>query len=435
MDSWKMHSRSDVLSSGIHGSSLAAFDITLTGYDNITTTLMEVFYMFNLTETEIQEKNATHTTREIHQQPEVWAESVEDFFKQQETFKGFLQSIYDEHDHVRVIFSGAGTSAFVGDTLAPALAKQNKQHVSFESIATTDIVSNPTEYLYKETPTILVSFARSGNSPESVATVSLGQELVDHFYQVVITCNKEGQLAKNIEGDDNSLLVLTPDRANDQSLAMTSSFSSMILLAYALFASDGLSENDAQNIISNGEKLVETLGDSVDDVLTFNFNRIVFLGSGLLAQLSHEAALKMLELTDGQVVTLHESSLGFRHGPKSILTDESLVVLFMSQDPYTKKYDLDILRELSKAETCMKTVVLMEKKDEEVEELADYTLEVNVGDTKMNNDFYLALLYVIFAQALALKKSIQLGITPDNPSPDGAINRVVEGVTIYGYEN
>src|SRR5690625_6424169 len=101
--------------------------------------------MFNLTETKIKEQNAVHTTQEIHQQPEVWAESVDDFFKQQETFKGFLNSIYEKHDHVRVIFSGAGTSAFVGDTLAPALAKRSDDHISFESVATTNIVSNPTE--------------------------------------------------------------------------------------------------------------------------------------------------------------------------------------------------------------------------------------------------------------------------------------------------
>lgn len=390
--------------------------------------------MFNLTESQIEESNAVHTTREIHQQPEVWSELVEDFFTQQETFQNFLKSIYDKHEHVRVIFSGAGTSAFIGDTLAPALAKQAKENVSFESIATTDIVSNPTEYLFEETPTILVSFARSGNSPESVATVSLGEQIIKHFYQVVITCNREGQLAKNIEGDENSLLILTPEKANDKSLAMTSSFSSMVLVAYALFASDDFTKDKAKQVIRNGEKLVESLGDKIDDVLTFDFNRIVFLGSGLLAQLSHEGALKMLELTDGQVVTLHESSLGFRHGPKSILTDQSLVVLFVSQDEYTRQYDLDILRELAKADTGMKLVALTEKEDPEIDDLADWTISVNDEDEAIGNDFYLALLYIIFAQALALKKSIQLGITPDNPSPDGAINRVVEGVTIYSYD-
>ena len=396
---------------------------------------MEEIKMFNLTAEKINEMNAVHTTREIHQQPAVWQELVSDFFQQQEAFKGFLASIYKKHEQVRVILTGAGTSAFVGDTLVPELARQNKQNnVQFESIPTTNIVSNPMEYLFKETPTILVSFARSGNSPESVATVSLGQEIVDDFYQVVITCNKDGPLAKNIEGDANSITLLMPEKSNDQSLAMTSSFTSMIIAAYALFTEDVFTKAVAEQVITSAKSLIENLGDTVDAVIDFDFERIVYLGSGLLSQLSHEAALKMLELSGGQVVAIHESSLGFRHGPKSILNDKSAVALFMSQDPYTRKYDLDILRELAAAKSGMKIVVLTETKDEEIESLADVVLTVNGGEKPLSNDFHLALLYVIFAQALALKKSIQLGITPDNPSPDGAISRVVKGVTIYDYK-
>lgn len=388
--------------------------------------------MFNLTSEQIEKSNAVHTTREIHQQPEVWQELISNFFNNQDRFKTFLTSIYDKHNSVRVIMTGAGTSAFIGDTLVPELAKQQQGNVQFESIPTTDIVSNPTEYLFKDTPTILVSFARSGNSPESVASVSLGKELIDDFYQVVITCNKDGQLAKNIENDEKSITLLMPEQANDQSLAMTSSFSTMVLGAYALFSTQGFTENISSHLIKNAKHVISELGEHVDDILTFDFERIVYLGSGLLAQLSHEASLKMLELSDGNVVSLHESSLGFRHGPKSILNEKSLVVLFMSQNPYTKKYDLDILRELAKADTGMKIIVLAEREEKELKELADWVIPVNFEEENISSDFHLALLYVIFAQVLAMKKSIQLGITPDNPS-DGAINRVVQGVTIYDY--
>lgn len=389
--------------------------------------------MFNLTSEQITENNAVHTTREIQQQPAVWQELVTAFFEQQATFKKFLTAIYNKHDHVRVIFTGAGTSAFVGDTLVPELARHNRRNIQFESIPTTDIVSNPTAYLFKNTPTILVSFARSGNSPESVATVSLGQQIVKDFYQVVITCNKDGQLAKNIQGDVNCMTMLMPEKSNDQSLAMTSSFTSMIMAAYALFAEDVFTPAVAQQVIASAEVFTEQLGDSVDAILGFDFDRIVYLGSGPLAQLSHEAALKMLELSGGQVVAIHESSLGFRHGPKSILNEKSVVALFMSQDPYTRKYDLDILRELAAVKSGMKIVALTETADEEVAELADWVVSVNAGTEPFANDFNLAFLYVIFAQTLAMKKSIQLGITPDNPSPDGAISRVVKGVTIYDY--
>lgn len=390
--------------------------------------------MLNVTAEQLKPNQAQHTTKEIYQQPEVWKESIELFLEQQETYQTFLQSIYEKHEHVRVIFSGAGTSAFVGDTLVPELSRQHQGKVTFESIATTDIVSNPTQFLHAEQPTILVSFARSGNSPESVATVALGEELIKDFYQVVITCNKDGKLAKNIEGDPNSITLLMPEKSNDQSLAMTSSFSTMILSAYALFASEDFTPELSTQLTHSGEKLLETLGDDLDEIVAHDFDRIVYLGSGLLSQLSHEAALKMLELSNGEVVSLHESSLGFRHGPKSILTGSSFVMLFVSSDPYTRKYDIDILRELSAAETGMKIVVVAERAEKELSDLADWVIPVNVGEKDIPNDFLLGLLYVIVAQSLALKKSLQLGITPDNPSPDGAINRVVQGVTIYDYE-
>src|SRR5699024_6353262 len=150
---------------------------------------------------------AVNTAMEIYQQPVVWQEMIDSLLENKESMKGFIKSIYAKHDALRVIFTGAGTSAFAGDTLLPELRRQSQGKVQFESIATTDIVSNPTEFLYKETPTILVSFARSGNSPESVAAVSLGKDIVDYFYQVNITCNKDGKLAVNSKDDNKSLTI------------------------------------------------------------------------------------------------------------------------------------------------------------------------------------------------------------------------------------
>src|SRR5699024_10682069 len=390
--------------------------------------------MFNLTTEDIKTNHAIHTASEIYQQPEVWKELSEMMERDGATFQQFIEGIFNKHEQTRVIFTGAGTSAFAGDTLTPALNRQEKRHVQYEAIATTDIVSNPTEYFGQKIPTILVSFARSGNSPESVASVELGQNIVEDFYQVIITCNKDGQLAKNVQNDANSIVLLMPEKSNDQSLAMTSSFSTMSLAAYGLFAYSLFTEKNVQQLISYGEELREHVGDVVDDILTFDFERAIYLGSGSLAQLAHEGALKMLELSSGKVVAYHESSLGFRHGPKSILNNQSLAIVFVSEDEYTRKYDIDILKELAKIDNGMKVVALTGRQDPLFETLADWTIPVVTADDKIANDFYISLLYIVFAQVLAMKKSIQLGNTPDNPSPDGTINRVVEGVTIYPYE-
>ncbi|MYL59768.1 SIS domain-containing protein [Virgibacillus halodenitrificans] len=390
--------------------------------------------MFNLTSDDMKDRGATHTASEIHHQPEVWKEWVTEFFKNKERYNEFLESIYQRHAKVRVILTGAGTSAFVGDTLAPELNRLNKDHIHFESVPTTNIVSNPTAYLQTETPTIMVSFARSGNSPESVATVELGQKLISNFYQVVITCNKEGQLAQNIRNDNNSVLLLMPEKSNDKSLAMTSSFTTMMLAAYQLFNPRPFTGEETAKVISNAEQLRESLADQVDNILNFDFNRIIYLGSGLLGQLAHEASLKMLELTAGNVVALYESSLGFRHGPKSIVNNQSLVVVFLSSNPYTRKYDIDILKELASANNGMKVIAVTEKTDDEVKKLADWVISVNFNGETLATDLELGFLYIMFAQVLATKKSMKLGITPDNPSPDGTINRVVQGVTIHDYE-
>ncbi|MDK6646268.1 SIS domain-containing protein, partial [Actinotignum timonense] len=83
------------------------------------------------------------------------------------------------------------------------------------AIATTDIVANPLAYLHKEVTTILVSFARSGNSPESVAAVDLAKDIVEELYQITITCAEEGKLAQQAHGDERNLLLLQPAPSND----------------------------------------------------------------------------------------------------------------------------------------------------------------------------------------------------------------------------
>ncbi|GAA0591509.1 SIS domain-containing protein [Virgibacillus siamensis] len=385
--------------------------------------------MIGFTEEEMRSKQAIHTATEITQQPEVWKELTASLSEQKQSLNRFIDSIYAKHNQVRVILTGAGTSAFIGDTLVPVLRRENKGNVQFDAAPTTEIVSNPEEYLQEDVPTIMVSFARSGNSPESVATVALGEQIINDFYQVVITCNKDGKLAENTKQDENAVTILTPDKAHDKGFAMTSSFTCMLITAHTLFTSKSFNEH----VITAAEKLIESLPGSVREILNVDFERIVYLGSGMLGQLSHEAALKMLELSAGKVVALHESSLGFRHGPKSILNDNSIVVVFMSQDTYTRKYDMDILREVAGDDSNMKVIALTDKEDAEVSALADWTIPVTDGSESLSEDFHLALLYVIFAQTLALHKSLQLGITPDNPSPDGRVNRVVQGVTIYDY--
>ena len=68
---------------------------------------------------------------------------------------------------------------------------------------------------------------------------------------------------------------------------------------------------------------------------------------------------------------------------------------------------------------------------EGLDSLVDYQVHFNIGEACEN--IFLGLDFVIFAQTLAVLKSLSMGITPDNPCPTGEVNRVVKGVTLYPY--
>jgi tagatose-6-phosphate ketose/aldose isomerase len=137
----------------------------------------------------------------------------------------------------------------------------------------------------------------------------------------------------------------------------------------------------------------------------------------------------MLELTDGAVVSIADSPLGFRHGPKTILNGSTLVVAFLSNDAHTRRYDLDLLRELRRDAVAARIVAVASRA-----EGAEHADTLMLGEHAVPlTDLELCLPYAVFAQALAMLRSLSLGLSPDNPNAAGTVNRVVQGVTIYPY--
>ena len=228
-------------------------------------------------------------------------------------------------------------------------------------------------------------------------------------------------------------LNLTPE-THDQSFAMTSSFSNMYMAAYLAFNLDRLEEITAQidKVCAAGTGFLEEKFALAQQIVDgFDFNRIVYLGNVALKGVSQESALKMLELTAGQVAAMYDSPLGFRHGPKSIIDDRTLTVVYLSDDEYRRKYELDLIKEMSPQRKQNRIAAVMNTPCEEAKKLADYTVEFGVGQPLEN--VLLGFDYILFAQTLAVLKSLSLGITPDNPCPTGEVNRVVKGVTLYPY--
>lgn len=358
------------------------------------------------------------TRREIAQQPETLRATQAILSANKAAIEAFTGPLL-ANPYTRIVLTGAGTSAFIGECLAPWLSGLLGRSV--EAIATTDIVSSPALYLRREVPTLLVSFGRSGSSPESVAAVDLVDAHVDRAYHLVITCNAEGELARRNGG--NTHVVVLPEATHDRGFAMTSSFSAMMFAALSILSGIAALDGRIEAIASAVAATHAQSGPVVETLAARGFKRVVYLGSGPFKGLAREAALKLMELSDGAVVTAFDTALGFRHGPKTIIDGETLAVVFVSNDPLTRLYDLDIIAELKADGHSGAVVVISANPDDH----ADISVPGLLGAA----DADLLFPFIVPAQLFGLAVSIELGLTPDRPNASGTVNRVVQGVRIH----
>lgn len=367
----------------------------------------------------------THLQREIDQQPRVWRSLAATLALRREQLDAFLEPLLARPE-ARILLCGAGTSAFAGQVAAPLLSRTLRRRV--EAVATTDLVADPSSILTPDVPTLLVSFARSGDSPESVAATELADRLLGEVRHLVLTCNPDGHLARTHSARSSSLVLMMPPEADDRSFAMTSSFTSMTLAALLALSPGVDPVARAETLAAAAEQVLGHRGQ-VESLAERRPERVVYLGSGSLTGLARESALKLTELTAGEVVTLGESSLGFRHGPKAVLSPATLALVYVSNDRYTRRYDLDILAELV-GDLGPERVVAIDGSGVGVP--ADQVFVV--PGTGGLPDAWWALPAVLVAQLLGLSTSLLRGHEPDNPFPTGEVNRVVQGVTVYPLE-
>lgn len=366
------------------------------------------------------------TAEEIQHQPAIWRALAAALGAQQARIESFLGDWLNHADH-RVILTGAGSSAYIGEIVADALDSAWPAQV--RAIASTSLLTHPSLYLEAGRPTLLVSFARSGNSPESLAAVELVRDRVATTRFLNITCNADGALVRQGDGRADTLNLLMPEGSCDRGFAMTSSFSTMLLAALAVLANAPW-ETRLQRItqlVGPAETALHDWSSTAAALARRPFERIVYLGSGPLEALAREAALKVLELTSGRVLAIANTCLGFRHGPKSVLNPQSLVVVFRSSAAVARRYEQDLLDELRREQVA--GAVLTVGPDSDDQARSDFAVSPPALP-----DAWLAPLWLLMAQQFALHKSAALGLTPDNPFPDGTVNRVVAGVTIHRHD-
>jgi len=376
----------------------------------------------------LMKNGALHTAKEIAGQPELWKCTAALFYNAANKIEHFLHTAYAEADNI--ILTGAGTSAFIGLSLHGIFFRNTK--LITRAIATTDIVSHPQDYFNKQLTPLIISFARSGNSPESCAALELADKFSKKCFHLIITCDENGELA-NYQSDNSSCIFVLPEAANDKSLAMTGSYSSMLLtgLLIANMHNKNKCEQQLNSVIQAAAKIFTHDLLILKQLAEKDFKRAVFLGSGGLAGTAIETALKLQELTDGQVICKADTYLGLRHGPKAVIDENTLVVYFFSNNKYVKRYEQDLVNAMKDGSNALFSLGVSEQHTA----IHDIDVQVNFGEAQQRIDEdFLPVCSVLVGQLLGFYKSLQLGLMPDAPSVNGAISRVVKGVNIYPVE-
>jgi tagatose-6-phosphate ketose/aldose isomerase len=343
------------------------------------------------------------THAEICQQPELWLNTAD---RMRRARTAWLTSAGP------VIIAGAGTSAYAGSAIAAAWPGAS-------AVPTTDLLLNATSYF--PGGGVLISLARSGDSPESIAVVRRVREECPAVRHLAITCNPQGQLA-NEPGIET--IVLDP-RTNDQGLAMTSSFSNLVLAGLCVLHQREI-DLALPAVAARTEAALPHLDQAADAVARLPLFRIALLASPPFKAAASEAALKVLEMSAGNIVTMPETFVGLRHGPMCFLRRDSLVFCFLSSSLHTRKYEKDLLAELREKNLGHIVAIGCE---EDSSGLVDRTIPANAPELP---DYLRTPFEIVFPQLLAYRLSLNAGLDPDNPSPDGVITRVVPTVRTYG---
>lgn len=367
-----------------------------------------------------------YTYSEIMQQPQMWLAEYEMLREQRDQIERFVVPRIEAG--YQVIFTGAGTSAYIGDILEVAVA--DTLFRGAQSVATTDLITHPLAYLAPDKKVLLVSFARSGNSPESLGAVNLANSICgDNIAHIFISCNKEGQLAR-IAARENCLLLLLPPETDDKSLAMTSSFSTMLLTGMLVADIRNYESHHIyiKELVAAATAVLAEYDHPIREIASRRFVRAIFLGSGALKGVAEESHLKLQELTDGNVVCSFDSFLGFRHGPKAVVNKDSLLVYLLSDDPAVRRYETDLIKQINSNNQVVAMIAVSASAVEVSGVEFDLEVVLNCG---RKQGIYSYIPYVFVAQLLGYYKSLDRGLDPDAPSVSGNISRVVEGVTIY----
>jgi len=389
--------------------------------------------LLDLPEQEKIERGLQHTPREIAQQPTTWNQTFERCWDQRPELQEALRSAgiaAGNNSAPTVYLVGAGTSDFTGRALAPLL--RQRWGCEVWPVPSTTLLTEFDDYHHVGREQFWISISRSGESPEGVALLERALERHPEIRHIVITCTQRGKMAELCARHASRALALILDESvNDRGLAMTSSFTNMVLAGQCLAHLDDLPSfgDVVAHMVETGSQFLSSAAEVAAAITSLGCSRACFVGSGVLHAVAQESALKVVELSAGRVTTLAESPLGLRHGPLSSVDGQTLFVAFLSSNPRRHGYERDLLEEISRKRLGRIRAVVTAEGPEDVSSLADFFLSLNCAADFP--DQYRPMLDVMLGQLIGLFASMRCGLKPDQPSPSGAITRVVAPIKIY----
>lgn len=388
-----------------------------------------------LPEEEQKTRGLFFTPREIAQQPQTWERTLQIFKEHKGRICDFLDVVGVREELVErpvVMLIGAGTSDYIGQALE--LLIRQKWGCEVSTVASTDLLPNLAEYIVPGRKYLWISFSRSGDSPEGVAVLEQAIQLYPGVAHLVVTCNAQARMAEICKGSPRACVVVLDDAVNDRSLAMTSSFTNMVVMGQCLANAWSIEEYTkvVARLVEAGKHLLLRSSAEAERIAARGFTRVCFIGGGALTSVAKESALKVLEMTAGQVQAMSETVLGLRHGPMAALDTQTLFVCFVSGDERRAKYASDLLREIGeKGIVGERVAVGTAAARAEIGPHCDSYVPVDDASMEPIGDAYRPVVDVIFGQLLGLYCSVAHELKPDSPSPDGVINRVVQKFRIY----
>ena len=385
--------------------------------------------LLDATEDERTKGGYGQTIEEIVQQPVTWLDTAARAVDQRSALQTLLGRDRHEACIRSLMLTGSGSSLYAGECVAPAL--QSELELPVRAIAGGDLLTHPRAAVLPGRPSLLVSIARSGNSPESAAAVENLLQAETDCRHLFVTCNKQGRLAVGYRDDPRTQALILHERTNDRSLVMTSSFTNMVLAARSLGFLDrpSLYQETVHRLRGIAGHLMIRYAQPLAAAARDDYGFALYLASGCRFGAAREASLKMMEMSAGRTRTMVETYLGLRHGPMAAIHDDTLIVCFLSGDALARAYEIDLIRELNRKSLGRRKVIVGEEIPDEL--LRDGDVAVECPGMKQAGDDNVAVIDVLAGQLLALYHCLAIGLRPDSPSPEGVISRVVGDFQIH----